>query len=182
LKFVRISPADSAISRAKIIAINGTDTAQSTSRIFWFQFQEALSMRKLALQMLAGSALALFLPLAAFAQTSGIAGDVKDTSGAVLPGVTVEVSSPALIERTRTATTDGAGRFSITNLRTGTYSVTFTLPGFNTVKRDGIELPKDLRQASAVRSPLKGEAWCGVPPSKAALLAKNEINGRIKLH
>ena len=50
------------------------------------------------------------------------------------------------------------------------------------LKRDGIELPKDLRQVSAVRSPLKGEAWCGVPPSKAALLAKNEINGRIKLH
>ena len=100
-------------------------------------------MRKLALQVLAGSALSLFLPLAAFAQTSGIAGDVKDTSGAVLPGVTVEVSSPALIERTRAATTDGAGRFSITNLRTGTYSVTFTLPGFNTVKRDGIELTSD---------------------------------------
>ena len=100
-------------------------------------------MRKLALQMLAGSALSLFLPLAAFAQTSGISGDVKDTSGAVLPGVTVEVSSPALIERTRSATTDGAGRFSITNLRTGTYSVTFTLPGFNTVKRDGIELTSD---------------------------------------
>ena len=100
-------------------------------------------MRKLALQMLAGSALALFLPLAAFAQTSGIAGDVKDTSGAVLPGVTVEVSSPALIERTRAATTDGAGRFSITNLRTGTYSVTFTLPGFNTVKRDDVELTSD---------------------------------------
>src|SRR5438874_12530669 len=100
-------------------------------------------MRKLALQMLAGSALALFLPLAAFAQTSGIAGDVKDTSGAVLPGVTVEVSSPALIERTRTATTDGAGRFSITNLRTGTYSVTFSLPGVNTVKRDNVEVTCD---------------------------------------
>ena len=50
------------------------------------------------------------------------------------------------------------------------------------LKRDGIELPKDLRQVSAIRSPLKGEAWCGVPPSKATLLAKNEINGRIKLH
>src|SRR5262245_26503897 len=100
-------------------------------------------MRKLALQMLAGSALALLLPLAASAQTSGIAGEVRDTSGAVLPGVTVEVSSPALIERTRTAVTDGAGRFSITSLRTGTYSVTFTLPGFNTVKRDGVELTSD---------------------------------------
>src|SRR4029078_12617464 len=100
-------------------------------------------MRKLARQMLAGTALALLLPLAASAQTSGIAGEVKDTSGAVLPGVTVEVASPALIERTRTAGTDGAGRFSITSLRTGTYSVTFTLPGFNTVKRDGVELTSD---------------------------------------
>src|SRR5262245_2793219 len=100
-------------------------------------------MRKFALQMLAGAALALILPLAASAQTSGIAGEVKDTSGAVLPGVTVEVSSPALIERVRTATTDGAGRFSITNLRTGTYSVSFTLPGFNTVKRDNVELTSD---------------------------------------
>src|SRR4029077_15251761 len=70
-------------------------------------------------------------------------GEVKDTSGAVLPGVTVEVSSPALIERVRTATTDGAGRDSITNLRTGTYAVTFALPGFNTVKRDGVELTSD---------------------------------------
>src|SRR5437899_3567344 len=100
-------------------------------------------MGKLALQVVAGSALALFLPLVASAQPSGIAGEVKDTSGAVLPGVTVEVSSPALIERVRTATTDGAGRYSITNLRTGTYSVTFTLPGFNTVKRDGVELTSD---------------------------------------
>ena len=104
-------------------------------------------MRKLARQMLAGTALALLLPLAASAQTSGIAGEVKDTSGAVLPGVTVEVSSPALIERVRTATTDGAGRFSITNLRTGTYSVTFTLPGFNTVKRDNVELTSDFTAA-----------------------------------
>jgi len=100
-------------------------------------------MRKLAMQICAGTVLALLLPLAASAQTSGIAGEVKDTSGAVLPGVTVEVASPALIERTRTAVTDGAGRFSITSLRTGTYSVTFTLPGFNTVKRDGVELTSD---------------------------------------
>ena len=57
------------------------------------------------------------LPLVAAAQTSGIAGEVKDTSGAILPGVTVEVTSPALIEKVRSATTDGAGRYSITNLR-----------------------------------------------------------------
>lgn len=83
------------------------------------------------------------LPAVAAAQTSAIAGEVKDTSGAVLPGVTVEVTSPALIEKVRAATSDGAGRYSITNLRPGVYSVTFTLPGFSVVKRDGIELTSD---------------------------------------
>src|SRR5439155_17155476 len=72
-----------------------------------------------------------------------IAGTVRDTSGAVLPGVTVEVSSPALIEKVRTATTDGSGQFQITQLRPGTYSVTFTLPGFTVVKRENVELTSD---------------------------------------
>src|SRR5688572_25119872 len=73
----------------------------------------------------------------AWAQAT-IAGAVKDSSGAVLPGVTVEAASPALIEKVRTTTTDGAGRYRIEDLRPGTYSVTFTLPGFATVKRDGL--------------------------------------------
>src|SRR6188474_1230164 len=76
----------------------------------------------------------------AFAQTTGIAGVVRDTSGAVLPGVTVEASSPALIERVRTATTDSQGQYKIIDLRPGIYSVTFTLAGFNTFRRDGVEL------------------------------------------
>jgi hypothetical protein len=67
-------------------------------------------------------------------------GTVKDASGAVLPGVTVEASSPALIEKTRSVVTNGVGQFAIQDLRPGTYSVTFTLPGFSAVKRDGIEL------------------------------------------
>jgi len=71
---------------------------------------------------------------------SSIAGSVRDTSGAVLPGVTVEVSSPALIERTRTAVTDGGGQYRVIDLVPGTYSVTFTLPGFATVVREGIQL------------------------------------------
>jgi hypothetical protein len=81
-------------------------------------------------------------PAAAGAQVANgsIAGMVKDTTGAVLPGVTVEASSPALIEKTRTVVTDGAGEYKIIELRPGTYTVTFTLPGFNTAKRDGIEL------------------------------------------
>src|SRR4029078_9450333 len=81
----------------------------------------------------------LVLPSVVFAQ-AGLAGNVKDSSGAVLPGVTVEASSPALIEKTRSVVTDGGGNYKIENIRPGTYSVTFTLPGFNTVKRDGIEL------------------------------------------
>jgi hypothetical protein len=81
---------------------------------------------------------------AAVAQTTGaIAGVVKDTSGAVLPGVTVEASSPALIEKTRTAVTDGQGQYKIIDLRPGTYGVTFTLTGFNSLKRDGIILTSD---------------------------------------
>src|SRR5713226_5320781 len=71
---------------------------------------------------------------------SGIAGVVKDTSGAVLPGVTVEAASPALIEKTRAVVTDDQGQYKIVNLNLGTYTVTFTLPGFSTVKREGIEL------------------------------------------
>ena len=81
----------------------------------------------------------LLLPSVAFAQAS-IAGVVRDTSGAVLPGVTVEAASPVLIEKVRTAVTDGNGRYQIVDLRPGAYTVTFTLPGFNTVKRDGVAL------------------------------------------
>ena len=69
-----------------------------------------------------------------------LTGVVKDASGAVLPGVTVEAASPALIEKVRTAVTDGTGLYRIIDLRPGTYSLTFTLPGFNIVKREGIEL------------------------------------------
>ena len=83
----------------------------------------------------------LLAPVLAHAQTSGtIAGEVKDATGGVLPGVTVEVASPALIEKVRTAVSDGSGLYKITDLRPGTYSVTFSLAGFSTVKREGIEL------------------------------------------
>jgi hypothetical protein len=77
----------------------------------------------------------------AFAQgQTAIAGVVRDTTGAVLPGVTVEASSPALIERVRTAVTDSQGQYKIIDLRPGIYTVTFTLQGFNSLRRDGIEL------------------------------------------
>ena len=71
---------------------------------------------------------------------SSIAGVVKDTSGAVLPGVTVEASSDVLIEKTRSAITDNNGQYRIVDLRPGTYVVTFTLQGFNTFKREGLEI------------------------------------------
>ncbi|MBM3776919.1 MAG: TonB-dependent receptor [Acidimicrobiia bacterium] len=71
---------------------------------------------------------------------SGIGGVVRDTTGAVLPGVTVEASSPVLIEKVRVALTDDQGLYRIDDLRPGTYLVTFTLPGFSTVRREGIQL------------------------------------------
>src|SRR5580692_9971576 len=86
----------------------------------------------------------LLLPSLAFAQANSvIAGVVKDPSGAVLPGVTVEASSPALIERSRSVVTDGEGQYKIIDLRPGVYTVTFTLTGFSTVKREGIVLDVD---------------------------------------
>src|SRR5438552_14017000 len=93
-------------------------------------------------------ALILLLPLSASAQqASGIAGVARDTSGSVLPGVTVETSSPALIEKVRTAVTDGEGRYNVVNLPPGTYTVTFTLPGFSIYRREGIVLTAGLTAA-----------------------------------
>ena len=84
----------------------------------------------------------ILFPLVAQAQSvsGNIAGIVRDTSGAVLPGVTVEASSPALIEKVRTVVTDASGQYRIVDLRPGNYAVTFSLTGFNTVKREGVEL------------------------------------------
>jgi hypothetical protein len=79
------------------------------------------------------------LPALAFAQGS-ITGVVRDSSGAVLPGVTVEAASPALIEKVRTVVSDSSGQYQIVDLRPGTYTLTLTLSGFNTFRREGIEL------------------------------------------
>jgi carboxypeptidase family protein len=78
-------------------------------------------------------------PASVYAQAT-LAGTVKDTSGAVLPGVTVEAASPVLIEKVRTAITDGTGQYRLPELLPGTYTVTFTLTGFSTVKREGVDL------------------------------------------
>ncbi len=82
----------------------------------------------------------LLAPAAWAQQASGIAGLVRDESGGVLPGVHRDAASPALIEKVRTSVTDGEGRYNIVDLRPGTYTVTFTLPGFSTFRREGIEL------------------------------------------
>jgi Carboxypeptidase regulatory-like domain len=81
----------------------------------------------------------VILPASAYAQAT-MAGVVKDSSGAVLPGVTVEASSSSLIEKVRTAVTDGTGQYRITELTPGTYTVTFTLAGFATIKRAGVDM------------------------------------------
>ena len=86
------------------------------------------------------SVIALVPSVARAQATASIAGTVTDASGAVLPGVTVEAASPALIEKVRTVVSDGAGQYRLEQLRGGVYTVTFTLPGFNTVKREGLEL------------------------------------------
>src|SRR5262245_50039063 len=80
---------------------------------------------------------AVMFPAAAWAQAT-LAGTVKDASGAILPGVTVEASSPVLIEKTRTAITDSTGQYRIESLQPGTYTVTFTLVGFSSLKRDDV--------------------------------------------
>src|SRR5262245_22476549 len=79
----------------------------------------------------------LLLPTVVFAQAT-IAGVVRDASAAVLPGVTVEASSAALIEKSRNVLTDGTGQYRVTDLPPGTYALTFSLQGFSTVKRDGV--------------------------------------------
>ena len=100
-------------------------------------------MRRIVFSIILICAGDLMLPGPSSAQgtsTGSIAGTAKDTSGAVLPGVTVEVASPALIEKTRTTVTSDNGEYKIIELRPGTYTVTFTLTGFNTYKRAGLEL------------------------------------------
>ena len=90
-------------------------------------------------KIVAAVALFALLPTLAFAQAT-IAGVVRDASAAVLPGVTVEATSPVLIEKTRAVVSDGTGQYRITDLPPGTYAMSFSLTGFATVKREGLEV------------------------------------------
>ena len=100
-------------------------------------------MRRVAFDtLLTGAGLWLFSAMAAAQGTStaAISGIVSDSSGGVLPGVTVEAASPALIEKVRSTVTDERGQYRLPELRPGVYTVTFSLPGFSTLKREGLEL------------------------------------------
>lgn len=111
-------------------------------------------MRKAFRSVFLGAAFFVWAPALALGQSS-IVGTVKDTSGAVLPGVTVEASSPALIEKTRSVVTDSQGLYSIIDLRPGVYSVTFSLSGFQTARRENIDLP------AAFTATINGELQVG---------------------
>ena len=109
-------------------------------------------MRRIAVRVVVAciSAAACLVPVPAGAQErASIVGVVQDSSGAVLPGVTVEASSPVLIERVRAGITDGSGRYAIIDLRPGTYTISFSLPGFKSYKREGIVLEGDFRSLAA---------------------------------
>src|SRR5262245_56445514 len=102
----------------------------------WLSFRGGAACRTLG-----ATVLLVFAFISSSEAQSAIAGVVRDSSGAVLPGVSVEASSPVLIEGSRTVVTDNAGGYRIENLRPGEYVVTFTLTGFRTVRREGIVLP-----------------------------------------
>jgi hypothetical protein len=97
-------------------------------------------MRKQLWRLMASASAMIVFPALGLAQFGSIAGVVKDNSGAILPNVTVEASSPVLIEKSRTAVSDGSGQYRVEQLRPGTYTVTFTLSGFSTFRQDGIEI------------------------------------------
>jgi hypothetical protein len=100
-------------------------------------------MRKVIWRLMASASAMIIFPALGLAQFGSIAGVVRDGSGAILPNVTVEASSPVLIEKSRTAISDGSGQYRIEQLRPGTYTVTFTLSGFSTLRREDVEISEN---------------------------------------
>ncbi len=101
-----------------------------------------MAIRRLAASFVVGILWAVVVPATASAQ-SAIAGTITDNTGAVMPGVTVEAASPVLIEKVRSVVSDGQGRYTIIDLRPGTYTISYSLPGFTTAVREGLFLPAD---------------------------------------
>jgi hypothetical protein len=97
-------------------------------------------MRNVIWRLMASASAMIIFPALGLAQFGSIAGVVKDNSGAILPNVTVEASSPVLIEKSRTAVSDASGQYRVDQLRPGTYTVIFTLSGFSTFQREGVEI------------------------------------------
>ena len=97
-------------------------------------------MRKITWHLIVGALAVVVFPALSLAQFGSVAGVVKDSSGAAVPGVTVEASSPVLIEKSRTAVSDSSGQYRVEQLRPGTYSITFTLAGFSSVRQEGLEI------------------------------------------
>src|SRR5580700_2085149 len=97
-------------------------------------------MRNIIWRLMASASAMIIFPALGLAQFGSIAGVVRDGSGAILPNVTVEAASPVLIEKSRTAVSDASGQYRVDQLRPGTYTVTFTLAGFSTFRREGVEI------------------------------------------
>jgi hypothetical protein len=100
-------------------------------------------MRYVIWRLMASASAMIIFPVLGLAQFGSIAGVVRDGSGAILPGVTVEAASPVLIEKSRTAVSDATGQYRVEQLRPGTYTVTFTLSGFSTLKREDVEISEN---------------------------------------
>ena len=126
-------------------------------------------MQRAVKVVVASAAFLVALAGTANAQQGQIAGTVRDTSGAVIPGVLVEVTSPALIEKVRSATTDESGQYRITNLPVGTYTVTFTLEGFSRQQRDNIIL------TSGFTAPVNGTMSVGQLAETVTVVAESPI-------
>jgi hypothetical protein len=111
----------------------------------------------------------IIFPALGLAQFGSIAGVVKDNSGAILPNVTVEASSPVLIEKSRTAVSDASGQYRIEQLRPGTYTVTFTLSGFSTLRQEGVEI------SEGFTAPVNGSLSIGAVKETITVEAKAPV-------
>jgi hypothetical protein len=126
-------------------------------------------MRNVIWRLMASASAMIIFPALGLAQFGSIAGVVKDNSGAILPNVTVEASSPVLIEKSRTAVSDASGQYRIEQLRPGTYTVTFTLSGFSTLRQEGVEI------SEGFTAPVNGSLSIGAVKETITVEAKAPV-------